>query len=130
MLHRCAHYTINSNNSTVSTVTKIRQVKRQANKIYIYIRNGLKIKLNDSLVVQWLRTHPAMQGTQFQSLILEDSRCLGAPKPVGHNYWVSSLEPTSHSHWAQMLQPLKSGAWTLCFRRSHHSEKPKHQEEK
>ena len=44
-----------------------------------------KVKLNDSLMVQWLRIHPATQGTQFQSLILEDSRCLGAPKPVGRN---------------------------------------------
>ena len=37
-----------------------------------------------SLVVQWLRVHLPMQGTQVRSLVLEDPTCLGATKPVCH----------------------------------------------
>ena len=39
-----------------------------------------------SLVVQWLRTHLPMQGTQVQALVREDPTCGGATKPVCHNY--------------------------------------------
>ena len=38
-----------------------------------------------SLVVQWLRIHLPMQGTLVRSLVLEDTRCLGAAKSVHHN---------------------------------------------
>ena len=37
-------------------------------------------------VVQWLRIHLPMQGTQVRALVQEDPTCGGATKPVGHNY--------------------------------------------
>ena len=40
----------------------------------------------NSLVVQWLRIHLPMQGTQVRSLVQEDPTCRGATKPVHHNY--------------------------------------------
>ena len=36
-------------------------------------------------MVQWLRIHLPMQGTQVCSLVWEDPTCLGATKPVSHN---------------------------------------------
>ena len=39
-----------------------------------------------SLVVQWLRIHLPMQGTQVRALVREDPTCLRATKPVCHNY--------------------------------------------
>ena len=39
-----------------------------------------------SLVVQWLRIHLPMQGTQVQLLVWEDPTHHGATKPVLHNY--------------------------------------------
>ena len=83
-------------------------------------------------MVQWLRIHPAVQGTQFQSLILEDSTCLGPPKNMRHNYRASSLEPTRHNYWAHVFQLLKSVCLqpVLHNKRSHHSEKPEHHNEK
>ena len=33
-------------------------------------------------MVQWLRTHLPMQGTQVRSLVQEDSACCGATKPT------------------------------------------------
>ena len=39
-----------------------------------------------TLVVQWLRIHLPMQGTQVQSLIQEDLTCFRATKPMCHNY--------------------------------------------
>ena len=38
-----------------------------------------------SLLVQWLRILP-IQGTRVQSLVWEDSTCLGATGPMCHNY--------------------------------------------
>ena len=38
-----------------------------------------------SLVVQWLRIHLPMKGTQVQSLVQEDPSCRGATEPVHHN---------------------------------------------
>ena len=46
----------------------------------------LKQGLRASLVVQWLRIHLPMQGTQFRALVREDTTCRGATKPVHHNY--------------------------------------------
>ena len=43
-------------------------------------------QLGTSLVVQWLRIHLPMQGTQVRSLVQEDPTCCGATKPVHHNY--------------------------------------------
>ena len=40
-----------------------------------------KTKNRASLVVQWLRIHLPMQGTQVQSLAQEDPTCHGATKP-------------------------------------------------
>ena len=39
-----------------------------------------------SLVVQWLRVHLPMQGTQVPSLAWEGSTCLGAKKPMCHSH--------------------------------------------
>ena len=39
-----------------------------------------------SPVVQWLRIHLPMQGTQVQALVQEDPTCHGAAKPVRHSY--------------------------------------------
>ena len=55
-----------------------------------------------SLVVQWWRIHLPMQKTQVWSLVQEDSTCLGATKPVYHNYWACALEPGSHNYCAQV----------------------------
>ena len=38
------------------------------------------------LVVQWLRIHLPMQGTQVRFLVWEDPTCCGATKPKHHNY--------------------------------------------
>ena len=38
------------------------------------------------LVVQWLRIHLPMQGTQVLALVREDPTYRGATKPVRHNY--------------------------------------------
>ena len=54
-----------------------------------------------SLVAQWLRICLPMQGTQVQSLVWEDPTCLGATKPLRHNYWACALEPVSHNYWAR-----------------------------
>ena len=42
--------------------------------------------LGASLGVQWLRIHLPMQGTWVRALVQEDPTCLGATKPVRHNY--------------------------------------------
>ena len=44
------------------------------------------IKKRASLVAQWLRIRLPMQGTQVRALVREDPTCLGATKPVIHNY--------------------------------------------
>ena len=64
--------------------------------------------LGTSLVAQWLRICLPMQGTQVQSLALEDPTCRRAIKPVRHNYWACALEPGSHNYWACLPQLLKS----------------------
>ena len=40
-----------------------------------------------SLVVQWIKIHLPMQGTQIWTLVPEDSTPHGATKSVSHNYW-------------------------------------------
>ena len=55
-----------------------------------------------------------MQGTQVQSLIREDPRCLRATKAVCYSYSTRALEPGNHNYWGQVLQLLKpvfSRAW-------------------
>ena len=39
-----------------------------------------------SLVAQWLKIRPPMQGTRVRALVQEDPPCRGATKPVRHNY--------------------------------------------
>ena len=39
-----------------------------------------------SLVVQWLRIHLPVKGTQVQSLVWEDFTCRGPAMPMSHNY--------------------------------------------
>ena len=39
-------------------------------------------KAGTSLVVQWLGTHTAMQGTWVRSLVQEDLTCCGPTEPV------------------------------------------------
>ena len=53
----------------------------------------LKLQVQASLVIQWLRICLPMQGTQVQSLIQEDPTCHRAAKPVHQNY--CALEPQS-----------------------------------
>ena len=48
-----------------------------------------------------------MQETWVQSLLLEGSTCLGATRPVCHNYWAHTLESTSRNYKAGMLHLLK-----------------------
>ena len=85
-----------------------------------------------SLVLQWIRIHLSMQGTQVWSLVWEDSTCCGTTKPLCHNYWGHALGPTSHSYWAPMQQLLKPTCPKPLLRnkRSYHNEKPVHHSEK
>ena len=46
----------------------------------------------DSLVVQWLGIHIALQGIPVRSLVWEDPTCC---KPTFHNYWPCTLELVS-----------------------------------
>ena len=71
-----------------------------------------------SPVVQWLRIHLPMQGTQVRASVREDPTCRGATKPV----------PVSHNYWAHMPQLLKPACLESvpCNKRSHCNEKPAH----
>ena len=42
--------------------------------------------MSASLVVQWLRIHLPMQGTQVRALVREDPTCRGTTKPMHPNY--------------------------------------------
>ena len=78
----------------------------QANsKMYIEMQRGA------SLVAQWLRIRPPMQGTRVRALVREDPTCRGAAKAVHHNYWACALQPASHNCWAYAPQLLN---WSLC----------------
>ena len=61
-----------------------------------------------TLVVQWLRIRPPMQGTRVQSLVWEDPTCRRETKPVRYNYWTRALELMLHN------------------KRSYRNEKPAH----
>ena len=60
-----------------------------------------------------------MQGTRVQALVREDPTCLGATKPVRHNYW---------GRVPQLLKPMLLDP-VLHNKRSHRSEKPVHHNE-
>ena len=44
------------------------------------------INIGTSLVVQWIRIHLPMQGTQVSALVWEDPTCRRAAKPMSHYY--------------------------------------------
>ena len=68
-----------------------------------------------SLVVQWIRICLPVPGTRVQSLVWEDSTCLGATKPMSHNFWSPcTLEPMHCNYWSSYaLEPVL-----------HHQKKP------
>ena len=72
-----------------------------------------------SLVAQWFRICLPMQGIRVQALVQEDPTCLGATKPVRHNYRV---------HMPQLLKPACLEP-VLCNKRSHRDEQPAHHNE-
>ena len=49
--------------------------------------------IGTSLVVQWIRIHLSMQGTQIQCLVLEDPTCCKTSKPV-----CQAAEPMCHNY--------------------------------
>ena len=65
-----------------------------------------------SLIMQWIRICLPMQGPWVQSLVREYSSCLGAAKPMCHNYWAHAAATE-----ARVTKPV------LCKRRSQHREK-------
>ena len=81
-------------------------------------RIRFKNEWGTSLVVEWIRIHLSLQGTQVRSLILENPTCCGATKPVGHNYRVCPQEPASR----QLLKPLGLEP-VLHNKRRHHNKK-------
>ena len=63
-----------------------------------------KKKGRASLVAQWLRICPLMQGTRVRALVWEDPTCRGATKPVSHDYWACAsgacaLQQERPRHW-------------------------------
>ena len=72
-----------------------------------------------SLVVQWIRIHLPMQGTQVRSLVREHSTCCGTSNPVCQNYWVPMLQLLKPA----CLEPM------LHNRGNHHNEKLTHHNE-
>lgn len=60
-----------------------------------------------SLMVQWVRIHLPLQGTQDQYLVWEDSTCRTAAKPACYNYW--SLRSRTHA-----LQTLEAHVPRAC----------------
>ena len=64
-----------------------------------------KTETGACLVVQWLRIHLPMQGTQVQSLSQEDPTCLRAAKPV---HQLPSL--CSRARGLQLPKPAHPGA--------------------
>ena len=69
------------------------------------VAEAFKHLLCTSLVVQRIRIHLPMQGTQVQSLIQEDLTGSGATEPVCHNYLACNSR-------AQEPQPLNPCAVT------------------
>ena len=66
--------------------------RRQHACYYLFLQDK-KLRSRTSLVFQWLRIQLPVQGTWVQSLVREDPTCLGATKPVCHNYRAQILEP-------------------------------------
>ena len=53
---------------------------------------------------QVVKNQPAMQGTGLRSLVWEDPTCLGATKPMSHNYWGHVLQLRKPVHLEPTLQ--------------------------
>ena len=65
-----------------------------------------------------VKTSPVKQGTQVPSLIQEDSTCLGAAKPMYHNYWSSRTQEKPPQLEAHSLQP-ESSLHSLQLEKAH-----------
>ena len=91
---------------------------RKWNSFIVDIKNVLDLSKIYSL---WNRICLPMMGTWIPSLVQEDSTCLGAAKPMSHNYWAWASEPMSHRYGTHVLQLLKP---VLHSKRNHHSENP------
>ena len=96
------------------------------------------LKEGITLVVQWRRTCPPIQGTWIGSQVREDCTCLGAAEACAPQllstcaaaHDACALEPMTPALWSPWR--LRSGAHDACalepmrHKRSHHSEKPEH----
>ena len=80
--HSCTPYMLLSvqEHPYVQCIYSILQIPEHTD--YINQENSL----GTSLVVQWLRIHLPMQGTQVRALVREDPTGRGAAKPMHHNY--------------------------------------------
>ena len=88
--------------------------------LLILKRNTLKnMYLGTFLVVQLLRIHLPMQGTQVRALVQEDPTCRRATKHMSHNCWACT---------PQLLKPVCLKP-VLRNRRSHCNEEPTHRNE-
>ena len=64
-------------------------------------------KPRTSLVAQWQRICLPTQGIQARSLVQEDPTCLGASKPMHHDYGARALEsPCSATREATTMRSL------------------------
>ena len=90
----------------ITTLDKQNVIALGLLKWFQILTEDLKKSTRTSLVVQWLRIHLPMQGTQVPFLVQEDFTCPRAAEPVHHSYCI--LEPV------------------LCHKRSHRNEKPEH----
>ena len=73
------------------------------------------------MVVQWLRTHLAMQRTPVQSLVWEDPTCYGTTK----SHVPQLLSLCSRAEELQLLKTMYLEP-VLRNKRSHLNEKPMH----
>ena len=102
----------------------------------VWSRSDISIDSGVSLVVQWLRVHQPMQGTQVQFLVWEDPMCCWSIKLVLHNNWahMPQLLKPACPRPLQLLKPacprplqlLKPACLRplLCNEKSYHSEEP------
>ena len=69
---------------------------------------GLNLTFWNSLMVQRMRIHLPMPGTQVWSLVWEDPTGHGATVLMRHNSWsLCTLKSTRHNYWVHVLQLLK-----------------------
>ena len=84
--------------------------------LYLETKNGLKDDFPGNLVVKNLL---AVQRGTCLILVRDDPTCLGATKPMYHNYW---------AHELQLLEPINPES-ILHNDRIHRNEKPAHHNE-